>query len=104
MTLARAWEVLGKDVRLVLSPIRSLHTREERVRAVTELLNDAKKLGKRIMADNHPDKSSSPSSKIKFGEAQDALFTIESYTNELVSKNREIEEKLSNSNGLIVIK
>jgi hypothetical protein len=85
MDLYEAWKILGKDLNRIMVNIKNISTVNERVQAVIQTKEEAKKIAKKLMAENHPDKGGSAD---KFILVQEALKTIESKTEDLVSSHQ----------------
>lgn len=81
LTLDYAWRILGVDFDKMAYQIRTISDREEKIIFVTRSLDLANKLGRKLMAQNHPDKGFDGT---KFLEIQEALNSIKFYTEDLV--------------------
>jgi len=81
LTLNYSWKVLGVDFDKMAYQMRLIPDREEKIRFVTRSLDMANKLGRKLMAQNHPDKGFDGT---KFLEIQEALESIKFYTEDLI--------------------
>ena len=104
MSLDLAWSILGRNVAEIMAAIRSLPTRKAKIVALTRALSMARKDAKRIMAANHPDVNNSKGSLTLFRSAQDALNCIEYHTEATRLKSEELDQKVSQGPGFVVIK
>ena len=102
MTLGEAWMVFGKDARDVLRDLSS-KPRKERVALARTMLDEAKKMAKKLMAKHHPDRGGD--SKM-FVRVQNAIASLEEHTNEFELRMQEAilraEEKALKSNRVLI--
>lgn len=106
ITLGMAWKILGKDAFDIVKEISIFPDRESRLASAKALLDDARRIAKGLMANNHPDKN--PNNEMapsRFREVQEALECIEYYTKDFEAKNEKIDKKVSiGRDGFIEVK
>lgn len=101
MTLGEAWAVLGRNAGEVLSELKS-HPKAKRIELARDMLAEAKKTAKHLMAKHHPDKGGDPS---KFIAVQKAVSILEFHTAEFESRMTEAIKRLEEKNrDRVVIK
>jgi DnaJ-class molecular chaperone len=89
MHLHEAWEILGRDVREVVSEIKSSQ-RSSHLQKVEEAFQDGKKRARILMAKHHPDVGGDPE---KFKKINEAISTLEKHTIDF-RKEFEMKEKI----------
>lgn len=99
-----AWIILGKNPKSIINSIMA-HPLSDRVRIIDEVLDQAKKIAKRLLAQNHPDvNNNSCESERKFKAIQLAIRSIEHHTEQFKEKaNSIIAEKARIPRTVIVI-
>ena len=101
MTLGEAWTVLGKNPQEIAISIKSTSTIQEKIIAVDTAYIEAKKLAKKLMAQNHPDiNPNNPLIVDQFMRVQQALKIIENSTQEF----KDQMNKLTNKKQTIVLR
>lgn len=94
MTLGEAWAVLGRDAGQILLELKA-HPKAKRIELAREMLHDAKKLAKKLMASHHPDRGGDPG---KFIAVQKAVAILEHHTAEFESRMTEAIKLLEEKN------
>jgi hypothetical protein len=90
MSLAEAWTVLGEDPAEVLLGLKSKPDLQSRVRAARELLINAERISKNLMAAHHPDRNQGDlKAQGRFLRVKAALDSIRLATEELEKKAAE---------------
>lgn len=89
MDLSNAWKALGEDPDEIFDEIRNAGTVKDRIQKAKDLLKNAEKLAKALMAVHHPDKNpGNNKSKYKFSRVQNAIESIRYNTEQLEEINR----------------
>jgi hypothetical protein len=96
MELHEAWKILGKDLNKIMINIKNMSTFNDRIQAVIHIKEGAKKIAKKLMAENHPDKGGSSSAFISI---QEALKVIESKTEDLIGSHQSIISERKRKKG-----
>lgn len=108
MNISDAWLVLGKDWSSIVRDLSSLPDSASRVQAAETLLENAKKLAKKLMAVHHPDTNPGDAEAAeRFRRVKDALTTIEANTEAFKTKYEEMKaraEQRRELDGFIVLK
>lgn len=111
MNIADAWSVLGKNWADLVRDLAAMPTDSGRVQHAEQLLAEARKIARKLMAKHHPDMNQDdPDSAIRFQAVSAALSAIEASTNEMLDKYQESKlraEQLASKrakDGFIVIK
>lgn len=84
LALDYAWKVLEVDFDEMAYQIRVISDREEKVKFAIRSLDLANRLGRKLLAQYHPDKGHDGT---KFLEIQNALESIKFYVNDLIEKH-----------------
>jgi len=104
MDLREAWVTLGRDpdrIMQLLSGIPDIHARAE---AIESILKKARKLGKILMAKNHPDVNPGDDlAEERFKRIQLALTTIEAHTKTFQDKVKELTTRKINKNDVVIV-
>lgn len=111
MNVASAWAVLGRDWAAIVKDMADQPDTPSKVTRAEELLAEAKKLARKLMAEHHPDRNpDDPDATIRFQAASAALATIEADTAQLRSRYQEMQRRAEQlakkraKDGFIVIK
>ena len=104
MDLQKAWALLGQDVRDVLREARAAGTPARKLAVLERHLEEARKLAKRRLRDNHPDRNlGDAAAERRYKGVQEALVLVEGDTERFRKRVEDLSDQESSlPDGTIV--
>ena len=104
MPLKVAWKILGRDLAEIMNDLFKIKDPKARAKALVALLENAKKIGKSLMAEHHPDKKPDDvTTASRFKEVNEAVACVEWHTNDILAKMTQKYCRPKNTSGTVEI-